>query len=82
MQSDGNLLQCGKPSVQISKRTLHLVRGIVGLICSWLRLHDVNESSLGRAGNATLRVTTDSLVREDYSGCVFGTLDAYIDALR
>ena len=56
--------------------------GIVRLICSWLGLHDVNESSLGRAGNETLRVTTDSLVREDYSGCVFGTQDAHLDALR
>ncbi|MDB4654597.1 hypothetical protein OAE40_02335 [Rubripirellula sp.] len=56
--------------------------GIVRLICSWLGLHDVNESSLGRAGNETLRVTTDSLVREDYSGCVFGMQDAHLDALR
>ena len=47
-----------------------------------LGLHDVNESSLGRAGNETLRVTTDSLVREGYSGCVFGTQDAHLDALR
>ena len=79
-----------KPSVQTSKRNFHLVMGIVRLICSWLGLHDVNESSLGRAGNETLRVTIDSLVREVYSGCVrkvysgcvFGTQDAHLDALR
>ena len=71
-----------KPSVQTSKRNLHLVMGIVRLFCSWLGLHDVNEASLGRGGNEALRVTADSLVRKDYSGCVFGTQDAHLDALR
>lgn len=64
--------------------------GIVRLVCPWCGLRDVNKLSLGHAGNEVLRVTADSRVRKDYrgcvhkvhSGCVFGTQDAHLDALR